>query len=347
MNDKQAFEKVIKEQGSSVLSEKGNVYTNYEGSIYSCNLNGKRKEVNYIGEVYKGEVFTKGNYEKNFYKLDEKAKTINSISEEVFRNIYIAIIRELNREVSIPNEEKIDTKYRDYAESILSHVTYNLSRIIYNRIKYGEYFIKEYNKYANIVYDAIERKHLSHAEIVHLYIDENYEEFAKNMSSRFSPQIIEQNRAIQKVIKEKNIEQHMDKFTRIYEYHEALMKLDMDASISVQYKVSGAIDIIDSIIKESVINRLKGKCNNDTIEHFKEWKNQIRKNGCCEIEFKVSDLRLEEDSIGILSKAICQKFFTLQSCNIYFKAVRYFEDMSNVISIEHLGEDIIIKDMFS
>jgi len=339
MNDKQALEKVIKEQGSSVLSEEGNVYTNYEGSIYKSSLKWRRKEVNYIGEVYKGELFIEWSFRDEFYKTDEKVKFINGISEEVFRNIYIAIIRELNKEVKITSGIMIEPKYRNYAET-------NLSHIIYNRIKYGEYFTKRYKKYAIEVQEAI-GKSLSNTEIIQLYIDKNYEEFAKNMSSRFSFKTVEQNRAIQKVIQEKNIERHMDEFVRIYKYHEALMKLDMFSSISVQYKVSGAIDIIDSIIKESVINRLKGKCNNDTIEYFKEWKNQIRKDGYCEIEFKVYDLHLEEDSIGILSKAICQKFFTLQSCNIYFKAVRYFEDMSNVISIEHLGEDIVIKDMFN
>lgn len=333
MNDKQALEKAIKEQGSSVLSEEGNVYTNYEGSIYISNLKGNRKEVNYIGEIYKGKLFAEWNFKEKFYKLDEETKSINSISEEVFRNIYIAIIRELNREIGISNEKKINAEYSNYAET-------NLSHIIYNRIKYGEYFVKEYNKYEHAVH-VVTGKCFSRKEIVQSYIDKNYEELAKSMSSRFPLRTIERNRAIQKVIKERNIEQHIDKFVRAYEYHEALMKLEVDSPISIQYKVSGAIDVIDSIIKESIVNRLRGKGSNDTIKYFKEWRNQIRKDGYCEIKFSVYDLRLE-DSINILSKAICQKFLTFN-----FKALRWFENMDNVISIEHLGEDIVIKDMFN
>lgn len=321
MNDKQALEKATKEQNSSVLSEIGTVYTNYEGSIYRSNLNEPRKEILYIGEVYKGKIFTiGGNLGEDFYKLDENIKTIGSISEEVFKNIYITIIRELNREIGSSNEKKIDAEYSNYAET-------NLSHIIYNRIKYGEYFVKEYNKYERSVH-VVTGKCFSRKEIVQLYIDKNYEELAKGMSSRFPIRTIERNRAIQKIIKEKNIEQHINKFVRAYEYHEELMKLDVDSPISIQYKVSGAIDVIDSIIKESIVNRLKGKGSNDTIKYFKEWRNQIRKDGYCEIEFSVYDLHLE-DSIDILSKAICQKFLTFN-----FKALRWFENIDNVISIK-------------
>lgn len=339
MNDKQALEKVIKEQGSNILSEKGNVYTNYEGSIYRSNLNEPRKEILYIGEVYKGKIFTiGGNLGEDFYKLDENIKTIGSISEEVFKNIYITIIKTINTEVNLFIKEETYSKYRDHVET-------NLSHIIYNRIKYGEYFIKESNTYAIAVHKAI-GKYLSNTEIVRLYIDKNYKEFVKDRSGSFSYEIIEQNRAIQKVIREKNIERHIDKFTRVYEYHEALMKLDMNSPISIQYKVSGAIDIIDSLIKESVVNRLKGEGSNDDIEYFKEWRNQIRRDEYCEIEFIVSDLHLE-DSINILSKAISQIFFMFQNSNIYFKAVRWFENMDNVISIKYLGEDVVMKDMFN
>ena len=343
MNDKQALEKVIKEQNSSVLSEMGTVYTNYEGSIYRSNLNEPRKEILYIGEVYKGEIFTiGGNLGTDFfYELDKNIKTIGSIGEEVFKNIYITIIKTINTEVNLFVEEETYSEYRDHVET-------NLSHIIYNRIKYGEYFIKESNTYASAVHKAI-GKYLSNTEIVRLYIDKNYKEFVKdmkdNLKGNFSHELIKQSRAVQQVIKEKNIERHINKFARAYEYHEALMKLDIDSPISIQYEVSGAIDVIDSIMKESVVNRLSGEGSNDDMEYFKEWRNRIRKDGYCEITFEVSDLRLE-DSINILSKAICQNFFIIQNSNIYFKAVRYFEDMSNVISIEYLGEDVLLKDMF-
>jgi len=327
------LEKVIKEEGSSQVGENGIIYANDGGSIYKVNL--RTKSVINIGEVYKGELYLKKNTSKEY---SGKSITINNIEDEVYQELYLSMVRYANEYY----------KRRDTVEYM--GVDSYQGDILYNYLRYGEFFIKGSNDFKSQVSITLMEK-LSNRQIVELYKDKNYEEFCKSdkVKDVIIKSLLEQY-TIMKKVKEWKVEENLAEYKRQYKYVRILegKNIKQNDTLEIEYDTEKITPILNEIIKRHTLYRLTNKninFNIEAIQNMKEkgltfyaHKSNLRLGNIGDtVLYSVSVMNIAGD----IAKAFNTNIEEFGDEDFSTKVVMEFSNFKNVASIKYKGKDLL------
>lgn len=330
-------EKVIHEKGSSQLGKNGIIYANDGGSIYKVNL--RTKSVINVGEVYKGELYLTKKTSKGY---NGKSIIINDIEGEVYQELYLSMVRYANKYY-----EGQDGR-RDAVEWFSVDMYHG--DILYNRLRYGEYFVKGDSSFKSQVIGTLESK-LSNRQIVELYKDKNYEEFCESDEVKdIIIHSLKEQRIILQKVKTWKVEENIEKYKRQYKYVRILENKNIkhDDKLEIEYDTEKITPILDEIIKRYTLCRLTDENINFNIQDVKD----MKKKGITFYARK-SDLNLGHlgetvlyfvsmmNFAGDIAKALYINVEEFNDEDFSTKVVMTFSNFDNVASIKYKGKDLL------